>query len=103
MEDDDESDYWTELSKHVVHELDLGVVNGAMRATDGTFAQLPSRVFHADGRQEMPPDEHLEQELVAYARSSRWSWKDVGEALGVSRSAAHERFAQVEVPSRRRS
>jgi hypothetical protein len=46
--------------------------------------------------------ELLEQEIVAYARGEGWSWRDVGDALGVTRSAAQQRFAQVDVAFRRR-
>ncbi len=46
--------------------------------------------------------EMLEQEIVAFARGEGWSWRDVGDALGVTRSAAQQRFAQVDIPFRRR-
>jgi hypothetical protein len=41
---------------------DIETVNGAMRATDGTFAMLPHRQFHADGRLRM--SEERRDELV---------------------------------------
>lgn len=34
------------------------------------------------------------RELVAAARANGRSWGDIGVALGVSRQAAHERFAE---------
>jgi hypothetical protein len=136
-EDDEEAEYWLSLAEGVMKELDLDIVNGAMRTWDGTFGQLPNRIFPGDGRHPVDPNvyldlartifvlvqvvvtgsvfdamqsmadlrhavEILEQQLVVYARSVGWAWRDVGDALGVTRSAAHERFAQVEVPFRRR-
>ncbi len=44
----------------------------------------------------------LEYEAVAIARGYGWSWRDVGETLGVSESAAHRRFARAELPRKRR-
>lgn len=44
----------------------------------------------------------LELEVVALARSYRWSWRDIGDAMKVSKSAVQRRFAQFEVPYRRR-
>ena len=35
----------------------------------------------------------LELELVALARDQGFSWNEIGAALGVSRQAAHKRFA----------
>lgn len=35
----------------------------------------------------------LELDLVALARSQGFTWKEIGAALGVSRQAAHKRFA----------
>lgn len=46
--------------------------------------------------------DELEHEVVALARSYHWSWRDVADALGVSRTSAHRRFAQWEVYHRRR-
>jgi len=44
----------------------------------------------------------VEHEAVVLARSQRWAWRDIGDALGVSRAAAHKRFARVDVRRRRR-
>jgi hypothetical protein len=44
----------------------------------------------------------LEHEIVAYARACKCSWGKIAEGLGVSRTSAHRRFAQVEVHYRRR-
>jgi hypothetical protein len=46
--------------------------------------------------------DRLERNAVAIARGARWSWRDIGEALGLSRSAVQRRFAKNEVASRRR-
>jgi hypothetical protein len=35
----------------------------------------------------------LELDLVALARAQGFSWHEIGAALGVSRQAAHKRFA----------
>lgn len=45
--------------------------------------------------------EALEYEAVAYARGLGWSWRDVGDALGMSESGAHKRFARA-LEARRR-
>ena len=37
--------------------------------------------------------DELEYEAVAIARGCGWSWLDIGEALGISESGAHRRFA----------
>ena len=37
----------------------------------------------------------LELDLVALARAQGFSWTEIGAALGVSRQAAHKRFAAV--------
>jgi hypothetical protein len=116
---------------------DFETVNGAWRAVDGRFWELPTRRFHADGRKE--PDhgalrglsdeatrllrfaesvepsialaairalrrkvDELEHEAVALARSYRWSWREIGYSLGLSRSAVHDRFARSDVKSRKR-
>jgi DNA-directed RNA polymerase specialized sigma24 family protein len=44
----------------------------------------------------------MEREAVILARANGWSWRDVGEVLGVSSSTAHQRFARADVPPRRR-
>ena len=44
----------------------------------------------------------VEHDAVAVARSPQWAWRDIGDALGVSRAAAHKRFARVDVLRRRR-
>jgi hypothetical protein len=36
------------------------------------------------------------------ARGFFWSWRDIGDALGVSPAAAHKRFAGTEAPRARR-
>ena len=41
--------------------------------------------------------------LVGYARDAGASWASIGEALGVSTQAAHQRFGPKQVPKRRRS
>jgi DNA-directed RNA polymerase specialized sigma24 family protein len=46
--------------------------------------------------------DEIECEAVAVARGSMWSWRDVAEVLGMSVSAAHKRFARVDVPPRKR-
>ncbi|GAB3774453.1 hypothetical protein FB382_003754 [Nocardioides ginsengisegetis] len=40
------------------------------------------------------------EDWVQLARARKISWREIGKALGVSRQAAWERFAQREVPSR---
>jgi hypothetical protein len=45
----------------------------------------------------------LEEALVAYARSFRWSWRNIADALGVDVAAVHRRYAPPEVKRRRRS
>src|SRR5437764_1898244 len=57
---EEEIEHWTELGKRVLDELSLDIVNNAMRAWDGTFAQLPSRVFRGDGRDERTSDDYLD-------------------------------------------
>lgn len=111
---------------------DYYVINGADRAVDGRFCQVPSRKFRTDGRRPIEPDlfrlraeeiavsasaigtlplrqalaavrdmrldvDDLEFELVAQVRGAGWSWQEVGDALGLTRSAAHKRFAQDDV------
>jgi len=44
----------------------------------------------------------VEHEAVAVVRSHGWAWQDIGGALGVCRSAAHKRFARLDVRRRRR-
>ena len=47
--------------------------------------------------------DELEYEAVAFARSHEWSWKAVGDALGMTGSGAHRRFARDQRdPERRR-
>jgi len=44
----------------------------------------------------------LEHELVALVRSYGWSWRDISDATGLSRSGLHKRFAQHDVPNPKR-
>jgi DNA-directed RNA polymerase specialized sigma24 family protein len=46
--------------------------------------------------------DELEYEAVAIARGYGWSWRDIADELRVSRSAAHRRFAKVDVLPRQR-
>ena len=46
--------------------------------------------------------DELEYEVVARARAFYWSWRAIGDAMGVSAAAAHRRYARVEVKPRRR-
>jgi hypothetical protein len=46
--------------------------------------------------------DELEYEAVAIARGCGWSWRDIGDALGISESGAHRRFAGSLAPRRRR-
>ena len=46
--------------------------------------------------------DEIEHEAVAIARGEQWSWRDVGDVLGLSTSAVHKRFARENVPPRRR-
>jgi hypothetical protein len=39
--------------------------------------------------------DRLELYSVAYARSLRWSWRDISESLGVSKQVLHRRYARV--------
>jgi hypothetical protein len=36
----------------------------------------------------------LEVDLVATARAQGFSWREIGDALGITRQSAHERFAR---------
>jgi DNA-directed RNA polymerase specialized sigma24 family protein len=45
----------------------------------------------------------IEHEAVAVARGHMWSWRDIGEALGLSTSAVHKHFGRENVPPRRRN
>jgi hypothetical protein len=45
--------------------------------------------------------DELEYEAVAIARGFGWSWRDIGESLGLSESGAHRRFAGSLAPRRR--
>lgn len=38
--------------------------------------------------------EQVEAEQVARARSVGWSWQQIGDALGVTRQAAHHKHGQ---------
>jgi hypothetical protein len=38
--------------------------------------------------------DELEYEAVAFARGHGWSWRDIGDALGMTESGAHRRFAR---------
>lgn len=38
--------------------------------------------------------DRLERLLVAEARRGKWTWEEIGGALGVSRQAAHRRHAR---------
>jgi hypothetical protein len=73
---------------------EIEIVNGATRAIDGTFAMLPHRLFRVDGRTERAATEFGDLLRSAIARSCGWSWRALGETLGVSASALHRRFAR---------
>lgn len=38
--------------------------------------------------------DELEAEQVAAARAAGWTWRDIGEALGVSRQAVHKKHGR---------
>jgi len=38
--------------------------------------------------------DQIEEDAVASAIRSGWTWAEIAEAMGVSRQAAHKRFAQ---------
>jgi hypothetical protein len=38
--------------------------------------------------------ERLESENVARARTAGWTWEEIGDALGVSRQAAHKKHGR---------
>jgi hypothetical protein len=40
--------------------------------------------------------DQVEHVQVAAARRDGWSWEQIGDALGVSRQAAHKKHAQLE-------
>jgi hypothetical protein len=47
--------------------------------------------------------DELEYEAVAFARGHGWSWRDIGDALGMTESGAHRRFARdLQLRERRR-
>ena len=46
--------------------------------------------------------DRVEYELVAVARGAMWSWRDVGDAMGISAAAAHKRFGRAESRRSRR-
>ena len=107
-------------------------INGAARATDGTFWMHPHRRFPTDGRESRSFDrlldivhryenvlphttnpsidamlrairearkhlDEIEYEAVAVARGAHWSWRDIGDALEMTGSGAHRRFARTRV------
>lgn len=39
--------------------------------------------------------DRLEREHVVQARRSGWSWDQIGDALGVSRQAAHKKHGRI--------
>jgi hypothetical protein len=45
----------------------------------------------------------LERELVARARRSGTSWREIAHALGIATQSAHERFRALDPSSRRRT
>jgi hypothetical protein len=45
----------------------------------------------------------LERELVATARRSGISWREIAHALGIATQSAHERFRALDPSSRRRT
>ncbi|MHA3703610.1 RNA polymerase subunit sigma-70 [Jatrophihabitans sp. YIM 134969] len=40
--------------------------------------------------------DRLESQHVQHARTLGWSWRDIAEALGVSRQAAHQKHGRTE-------
>ena len=38
--------------------------------------------------------EQVEEEAVAAAREADWSWDQIGDALGISRQAAHKKHGR---------
>jgi hypothetical protein len=101
-------------------EEDLETTNGAWRAVDGRFWELPHKRVPAPGAEDhltlvrlltraqngnpivalqavvalRRRVSQLERFAVELAKSSGWSWRDVGDILGLSRSAAHRRYRQ---------
>jgi hypothetical protein len=98
-------------------DFEFPMVNGAMRAYDGRFwrnpehhdsdtqkklnknvAQLLARAMNGDPTIALQAVaalkrrvEDLEADAVALAKSLGWSWRDVGDVLGMSRSGAQKR------------
>lgn len=74
-----------------------------LRALVRGFAKSSERIANSnpavglrairDARRQL---DRVEYELVAVARACMWSWRDVGDALGMSAAAAHKRFARTE-------
>jgi hypothetical protein len=46
--------------------------------------------------------DEVEHEVIALVRAAGWSWRSVGETIGVSAPVLHRRFAREDVPARQR-
>jgi hypothetical protein len=119
MHDDEEE---PDPAAEIQAEIDAETTNGAWRAIDGRFWELPNRpLADADRKKRRkltkivigllpraasgdptaalqairllrPHLAELEHEAIALAKSSGWSWRHIAEELGISRSAAQRRF-----------
>ena len=65
-------------SPHWLENLDLRDATVALRASAALRAMA----------------DRLEERGVALARSQGWSWEQIGDAMGVSRQAAHARYGR---------
>ncbi len=73
--------------------------DGMVEQQDG--AELVATVRGADPRTGLPAVaelrrivEEAEALQIASARAQGWSWQDIGQALGVSRQAAHHKHGR---------
>jgi hypothetical protein len=68
---------------------------------EGTDREFPVRAL-AEVRRLRVVLSQLERALVAQAREKFVSWREIGEALGVTPQAAHKRFRRLDTRSRKR-
>jgi DNA-directed RNA polymerase specialized sigma24 family protein len=81
-------------------------VNGAMRTFTGRFVSQIVPVLSDYERRSSPCDalravvrlretaDQLTREAVDIARAHDWPWRDIGDMLGVSASAAYRRYGR---------